>query len=489
MNRKSQSIISRTLLVFIILLMSAVSSAMAEREIKGFKEEDSYGFGFADPFGNDTISWGLYFEFNSDGNILLNFIAPQGLVPERLNNDSKISGVDIVFKEFDNFAIMTLFGKCYNSSVKTNLFECSLKGGFLKSLGHGKSESEVSTENILFYLNLFDIELIRINGVSLPKPYPSAKELRKLFDTGIGHFGTNASYDKYCNILEEVRKELKEIGESDAKSTDQSSVVKSAPSNPAVGNDAIPQAPQKTLRPADIPEEIDIVSGRELVSMPYYRNYNCTFFKKTVPESRVADLGEVSIPELFANPLGLKELSWAVDEATIFKEAGKTGCQIQGYYHNRDKYNDLWSGIEFLGCKMWLPGSFIHNSTEIKFVEHNPMMTIYNGEHMSTSIEYKVYYETKPGSYSFPYPKNEIKKFNKGLLDFYDNLIFDLQKQGYNFKKDKPIDCDRSYSLKTHDGKSCSIKLRTHPSWSAGNNYPGEIWISIGCRKTEDVSR
>lgn len=437
-----------------IVLLNPVE-AKSEREITVTKVSGGdYKLGFGgEPFGNEDTVWDLSFQFSEYGVVGRFLVASKEDIPVRESNE-----IVITFNTLPPVETLTIYCDRYDGFG----FNFLLSSGIIKPVKFDYWTTPlnyIEANNMAAFI-AFRISSIKINGMLLPGPYPTTQEFLKLFDIGVGKFPGCSYYDKYrSDRYGDSRKNSQKKGGNSTSQNQNSKLSNSKPSN------QIPSDP-KLSRPADIPAGIQIVTGKELGERCIYKDYNCTLFKKS--SKSIPDFGSPTFAELLAHPLGIKDLTWTANEALLFRETDKTGYPIKGYYHYTDKYGYLRTEIEIPGI-MFLPGEFIFNGSRIRFRAntYSPSVniSIHNGStYVQSYITYHVYYDKSPLK-EF-YSKKDQKKFNKEVLKFYYSLIEDLKKQGYEFKKEKPMGSGAyRCSLTLDDGKRCTLSLQLWP-WS-----------------------
>lgn len=453
MNSIKQQRISRIFILLICIVLLCPVEAKSERDITVTKVsggEYKLGFG-GDPFGNDNTAWSLAFQFSEYGVIGRFLVASKETIPTSDNNE-----IVITFKTLPSTETFTFLCDSYDGVG----FNFALKSGVIKPIRFDYTTTplnEIEANNMEVFIS-FKISSIKINGLLLPGPYPTTQEFRKMFDTGVGKFPGCSYYAKYRSYRYSESRTNSQKNSGNSVSRTQNS----KPAGP------------KLFRPADIPEGIQIVTGKDLGNKCIYKNYNCTLFKKSGKST--SDFGLLTFAELLAHPLGIKDLTWTANEALLFREADKTGLPLKGYYHYTDNYGYVITKIEFPGI-MFLPGEFMFNESRIRFRAntYSPSVIINNHKgkkSIQSCISYDVYYDKYP--LKDWDSKKEHKKFNKELLKFYYSLIEDLKKQGYEFKKEKyPEHC---YSMTLPDGKRCDFSVQL---WVSGDVTREHISLSI----------
>lgn len=233
-----------------------------------------------------------------------------------------------------------------------------------------------------------------------------------------------------------------------------------------------PVPPAKPKRPAEIPAGINIASDSDFGASTPQNSSNCTLLKK---EGKKIDMTRpVVFANLVAHPLGIKQLTWCDKVTTMLKEVDNTGLWLRGYYNYRNNYGFLDTKVFFLG-DVFLDLGFNYNSIPISFRCNNLQLMFSSKDgyaSIHTFLMFNLHYDVRPVSGS-----KDMKKFNKELLKQYHNFITELQRQGYNFIKDKDSVSKERYTAQLPDGKTCIIDIQL---FGAGEPYNEYISIDIG---------
>lgn len=444
-NRHCKNLLRCYILAFLLLLVPTMAFGQLIIECTPVGN-DLYRVKFQDQkSGNESFAWEFVFNCSQIylwGEFITSSISDFEMEPE--DNTLEI--------KFKTIPVTTLTFKCSpDEDLPNNVFNFSMWQGVVKPSKTDSTDFTLDNHSayIMFLLSNYAISEIRFNGSLLPGLYPTKQDFKTLFDTAARQVPENGDLSKYLAFQKIISEKFADKG-----------IVNSCTASPqSIDKGETPIAAGDN-RPMGIPVGFEVVKDNELYSGCIYKNYNCPLLKKTVSE--VQEPRTVTLAELIANPLGLKEMTWTNSAPRMLMDADNTGLPVWGYYQHVD--DNGWTSTKIEFPKLKLAESFRYGNYDIELVtvDNLPSANILSTTSrrvpsMYTVIQFNPYLKNNESLGILS--KKEMKKFNKEFMKFFSSFIDGLRRQGFNFPIVKNPETCKTYETESSDGKRCTIEI------------------------------
>lgn len=391
------------------------------------------------------------FLFGKNSTICKLMVISKKLLPEK---------TDIIFKMSDGTYIRFInIENPYGNSFELN-FSYAMPSWCAKSIMTMPMDKITTT--CLNKLATVNIKQIIIGGFGVYATTPTASVFNKMFNKGISMLSDKSWYKGFGSQNSTT---LKSKSTSTSKnsaniSKNQNSRPNSTPKSKSTSTVSTPkdskQQKKQFPRPDAIPKDALIVKSTDLKNSAYRKDSGVAFSRGKNFKSF-----DIELKDLIEYPLGLKALSWDMNEKQILSVINAMELGYEGIYQHKDKYGDWWSHVDiFINLNLmedieW-PKSLFRLCTAYNY--STSFAISYDSSGKFDSINACVYLQNVVKKNANYHDANSIseKDFNKLYKKQYNYMIKTLQKLGYKqIRKDKT-----TIKFEGPRGVTCTIKLK-----------------------------